>query len=134
MLINFAVGPVEFESVEEEQNAYFQQLMNRYSSKSPLFLIGDYNHGPSIGDAIAAAYPRVYEEVLARGFISPAVTKVGLCTFCSENVIISSDYIPGTLVNRSTNATGVLIDHIYIPSQLSSNVMGARVFFIPFIT
>ncbi|XP_065843019.1 uncharacterized protein [Oscarella lobularis] len=120
------IGPVEFESVEEEQNAYFQQLMNRYSSKSPLFLIGDYNHGPSIGDAIAAAYPRVYEEVLARGFISPAVTKVGLCTFCSENVIISSDYIPGTLVNRSTNATGVLIDHIYIPSQLSSNVMGAR--------
>ena len=126
-MLCFVVGPVEFESVEEEQNAYFQQLMNRYSSKSPLFLMGDYNHGPSIGNAVAAEFPRVYEKVLAQRYISPAVTKVGLCTFCSENVLVSSDYIPGTLANRPTNSTGVIIDHIYIPSQLSSNVMGARV-------
>ena len=109
------VGPVEFNSIEEQQNAYIQQLMNRYSSKSPLFLMGDFNHGPAIGDAVAAEFPQVYQNVLDQGFVSPAVTRVGLCTSCLDNSL------------KSTGSANVLIDHVYVQSQHASNVVDAKV-------
>ena len=89
--------------------------------------MGDFNHGPVIGQSVAAEFPELFQKVVERGYVSTAVTRREGCSYCKSNSIVPRDYLPGTETNKSSNAVGVLIDHVYFPSEIDFDYLEIKV-------
>ncbi|XP_065841974.1 uncharacterized protein [Oscarella lobularis] len=118
------IGPSQFKNIKEEHVADIDVLFSRYVENRrrthlpPVVFMGDFNHGPVIGQSVAAEFPELFQEVIERGYVSTPATRREGCSYCKSNSIVPRDYLPGTETNASTSAVGVLIDHVYFPSEI----------------
>jgi endonuclease/exonuclease/phosphatase family metal-dependent hydrolase len=83
------------------------------NGNSPV-VMGDFNHRPKNNDAeldkmFCASHQMMYEK----GYTSPYVNEVGLCTLCKNNFL------------RKPGKEQSIMDHIYVKSGIS--VQGVRV-------
>ena len=109
------VSPLLYQSYEEQQYAEISNLFPVVVPKDMPILLGDFNHGPASPGNITWEAPFLYGLMNARGFYSPYVLSDGRCTFCTSN--------PTT----SPFPSDILIDHIYLPTNMKERVISSRV-------
>lgn len=77
--------------------------INEQSAGRPVLLLGDFNTGPAIGDAIVARAPAQYSRIIAAGFHNPYASQGAQCSYGFDN-----------LLRGGGAERGVLIDHAFV--------------------
>ena len=109
------VSPLLYRSYEEQQYAEITTLFPLVFAKDMPILLGDFNHGPASPGNITWEVPFLYGLMNARGFYSPYVFGDGRCTFCTSNPTTAPFHFD------------VIIDHIYLPTNMKERVTSTRV-------
>ena len=103
-----------FTSFPEENRAQTDAVLGFAAElEGPVFLAGDFNHGPAENGG-RAEIPESYTAVLGAGFTDPVIDTGRSCTFCDSNTLIDA-----------TGDSGKIIDHVYVPDGV--NVEAAAV-------
>ncbi|CAD5123405.1 DgyrCDS11756 [Dimorphilus gyrociliatus] len=96
-----------FELKQDEINT----LINRYSGKSNVYIMGDFNVGPELPkENINGYFPELYKKLSDSGFNNLAVDYLHLCSFCKKNMLVKVVY--------KEKAENLIIDGI-IPLKVS---------------
>ena len=98
-----------FSSFAEENAVQTERILaeansaNDSSGDRNVALLGDFNHGPALGQQ-RAELPENYQAVLDAGYESP-ITQLDppRCTFCDDNLLVGRD-----------GPDGKIIDHVYL--------------------
>lgn len=106
------VGPSSFSSFEEEQTDQVNVLLRTFHSQlsQKVLLLGDFGHGPQIGNSIIGTFSQLYQRMKEEGYISPYVRDVGNCTLCIDNPLAQgARALLRSILNDTSlsNATGV---------------------------
>ena len=114
----YLVGPEDFHSYAEVHANETRQLLEAFpvnqTSTTPI-LMGSFNHGNGTDGGTAPEYPDSHQAMLDAGYVSPYEQKVGLCTYCDDNVLTGN------------SSKRVVRDHIYV--RQGTAVSMAKVFY-----
>ena len=133
VLSSRAVGSSQFSNYTQEQLHQVNLLLTAADSAAKasaygVVVAGDMNHGPEIGDRIQGDNVDVYNVVLRRGYADPYVANMSeaRCTLCRANPLALASI---EAFDGSPNGTheGNILDHVYVPSNDVSRVVGAQV-------
>ncbi|CAD5114129.1 DgyrCDS3274 [Dimorphilus gyrociliatus] len=87
LLKSVATGYKSWRELKEKAEVDF--LINRYSSDSNTFLLGDFNIGPEIKEKqIDGYFDNLYQKMKENGLRNVAVDHLALCTYCKDNTIV----------------------------------------------
>ncbi|XP_065846648.1 uncharacterized protein [Oscarella lobularis] len=122
----FYVGAKVYTSAKDEQSSSIQVLLNstfikNRGSETPVYLLGNFNHGPFINATLAPLYSDLYNVIVGAGFVSPAVSMLKKCSVCKSNELANFD----SFVNV-TIYSGFLIDHVYVPANLANKIVSVE--------
>ena len=121
------MGAKVYTSAKDEQSSSIQVLLNstfikNRGSETPVYLLGNFNHGPFINATLAPLYSDLYNVIVGAGFVSPAVSMLKKCSVCKSNELANFD----SFVNV-TIYSGFLIDHVYVPANLANKIVSVEV-------
>jgi endonuclease/exonuclease/phosphatase family metal-dependent hydrolase len=84
----------EYDSYDAENAAHVDQIIGHMNGKhpdTPALIVGDFNNGPAVGDAITADLPDNYQRFITDGWADPNVdSDAPLCTWCDDNPLAGS--------------------------------------------
>ena len=96
--------PRESGDWDVEQRAMADDLISYVKSSAEtdqVLVLGDFNTGPAIGEAVFAEQPATYDKFIADGYANPYAELDGSCTWCGDNPLIGND-------------DSLVLDHVFV--------------------
>lgn len=104
----------------EEQAAQIDEMIGIVQADSTadtVYVIGDMNTGPAVGE-VAAEVPGNYQKFVDAGWADPYAEQADPpCTFCGSNPLVGSD----------DRGDDVIIDHVFRVSAFEGTASSARI-------